>query len=48
MRFKLNFELVDGSYDSVIVEAETIEEIREKAYAERDKRNSIYEWSEEI
>lgn len=48
MKYKLNFELTDGSYDSIIVEGESIEEIREIAYKERDKRNSVYEWSEEL
>lgn len=48
VRFKLNFELGDGSCDSLVVQAETIEEIQEIAKEEFDKRNATDAWSEEI
>lgn len=45
MKIKLNFELQDGSYDSLIIEG-TIEEIRERAIEERNKRGAKDAWSE--
>lgn len=48
MKFRINYS---GDYeDSIIVTGETIEEIREKAFYEGDKRGWEKEncWSEEI
>jgi hypothetical protein len=48
MIFRIHY---DGNYqDSVMVEGETIEEIREKAFAEGDKRGWEKSkcWSEQI
>lgn len=48
MKFEINY---DGKYqDAIIVEGDTVEEIREKAYAEGDKRGWEHDkcWSREI
>ena len=38
MRFKINFELEDGTKDYIIIEGETIQEIRERADKEVQQR----------
>lgn len=48
MKFKVHFEYADGTEDSVILEADTIEQIREQANYEVNKRNGLNPWSEEI
>ena len=48
MKFRIHFEHQDGTEDSIIVEGETIEELREQAGAELTKRNGENPWSEEV
>jgi hypothetical protein len=48
MKFKIHFTLNDGTEDSIVVSGDTLEEIREKAYAELDKRGGRDAWSEEL
>ncbi len=48
MTFKIHFEHADGTEDSVIVEGETIEEIREEAEKQIAARNGQNPWSEEL
>lgn len=48
LRFRINFTLPDGSEDSVIVEGETTEEIREKADDEVRERIGRDPWSEQL
>ena len=47
-RFKIYYELSDGSEDSIVLEANTIEELREILDAELAKRNAVYSYSEEL
>ncbi len=45
----MKFRIHNGDYeDSIIIEGETIEEIREKAHKETSKRNWKDCWSEEL
>lgn len=48
MKFRINFEHVDGTEDSFIAEGDTIEDIREQADAGVRNRNGQNPWSEEI
>ena len=48
MRFEIGFHLPGDFTDSVIIEGDTIEEIREKADAEVEKRGGIDPWSREL
>jgi hypothetical protein len=48
MKFEIHFELADGSEDFVVIEGDTVEEIREKADAEVAKRNGENPWSKEL
>ena len=48
MKFRIHFELPDGSEDSIDIEAETLEEIRKKAGLEVFKRRGTNPWSEEL
>ena len=47
-RFRINFEFAGGEVDSFIIEAETIEEIKEQADIELDKRHGLNPWSEDL
>lgn len=44
--FRIHYTLRDGTEDSVLISAETIEEIREQAQQEIESRNAINPWSE--
>jgi hypothetical protein len=50
MKFRIHFELSDGTEDSIVVCGETVEDIRDKANAEVTKRTPHVAdaWSEEI
>jgi hypothetical protein len=48
MKFRIHFTLSDGSEDSIIVEAASLSEVREKAEAEVKKRGGIDPWSEKV
>ena len=48
MKFKIGFDLPDGSSDYVIIEADTIKEIKQKAAEAVYKRNGTYPWSERL
>lgn len=48
MTYKIHFTLADGSEDSVVVSGETVDEIREAAQHELDKRGGFDPWSEEL
>lgn len=47
MRFRIHYE-VGGAEDSIVIDGETIEEIRIKAGHELHKRGGINPWAEEI
>ena len=49
MKFRIHYK-VNGYEDSVIIEGDLIEEIREKAYAFTDERGAAREdcWSERV
>jgi hypothetical protein len=46
MKYRIHFTLPDGSTDSVDVQADSVEQIREKARAAVDSRGGTDEWSE--
>lgn len=48
MKYQIHGEWPDGSPDSIIVEAETLDEIRGWALIEADKRAWRNCWSEEL
>ena len=48
MIFKITGVDAQGNEDSVIIEADTLDEIRQKAIAEKVKRNWVDAWSEEV
>ena len=48
MKFRIHFEHPDGTPDSVIVEGDDVDEIREKAQEAVSSRNGRNPWSEEI
>lgn len=48
MRFRIYGTAPCGDEDSIIVEGETLEEVREKASTETGVRNWINLWSEEL
>ena len=48
MRYEIHFTTKDGRGDYVVVEGDTVEEIREKAEAEVSKRDGRDPWSKEI
>lgn len=48
MKFEIHYELDYGEYDYFIVEAETIEEIKQIAEEGVHRRNGKNPWSEEI
>ncbi len=48
MKFKIYGTTSDGAEDYLVIEGESVEEIREKADSETRKRNWKDCWSEEI
>jgi len=48
MRYRIHFTLPDGTEDSVVIAADSIEELRKLADEEVAKRNGKDPWSEEI
>jgi len=48
MTFRIHFDLPDGSQDSVTIAGDTIDEIREQADHEVEKRGGTDPWSEEL
>ena len=48
IKVRIHFTLPDNSEDSLDIEADTIEEIRERAAQEVSKRNATNPWSEEL
>tara|TARA_R110000868_G_scaffold401005_1_gene676275 strand:+ start:2184 stop:2333 length:150 start_codon:yes stop_codon:yes gene_type:complete len=48
MKFKIYYEYTSGEEDFIIIEGETVEEIRKKADTETSKRGVVGLWSEEI
>lgn len=48
MRARIHYTLPDGSDDSLILEGDTVEEIREKADRELERRSATDPWSEEL
>jgi len=48
MTYRIYFTLRDGSDDSIVVAADTIEELRERAFAEIEKRGGSNPWSEKV
>lgn len=48
MKFKITGVDAQGNEDSVIIEADTIDEVRKKAVSERCKRNWVDAWTEEL
>lgn len=48
MKFKIHFELADGTEDSFVVSGESIRKIRAKADAEIAKRGGKNAWSVDL
>jgi hypothetical protein len=48
MTFRIHYTLADGSEDSVVVSGDSIDEIREAATLEVEKRGGSDPWSEEL
>jgi len=48
MRFRIHYTLSDGSEDSIVLEGNSIAEIRKQADEELARRNAIDPWSEEL
>lgn len=48
MRYRTHYTLADGSEDSIVLSGDTIEEIREKAQSEIERRGATNPWSEEL
>ena len=48
MTFVIHYTLADGTEDSIILTAETIEEIQQQAAVELVRRGGQDPWSEEI
>lgn len=48
MIFRVHGEYSDGTPDNIIVEGETIDEVREKANVETGKRGWTNLWSEQL
>ncbi len=48
MKFRIHYTLKDGSEDSIVVEGESHEEIREKADIMLEERGGKDPWSEEL
>lgn len=47
MKFNVHYSIGDYE-DSMIIEADTIEEVREKTKEQIELRNATYEWSEKL
>lgn len=48
MTYRIHYTLPDGSNDSVVISASTVEELRELAQAAVASRNGANPWSEEL
>ena len=48
MKFMIGFDLANGYEDQIVVEGETIEQVRERAIEEVEKRGGTNPWSEEL
>jgi len=48
MKFRIHGDCPNGGTDSIDIEADSIEEIRNKAQVETDKREWTNLWSEEL
>lgn len=48
MKFKINFEYLNGTEDSFVVEAPDIQQVREIADKELAKRGGVNPWSEQL
>ena len=48
MRFEIHFEYMDGTTDNITLSGDSLEEIRQLAQAEVDKRNPADCWSEQV
>ena len=48
MKFKIHGEYADGTADSVIIEGDSMQELREIARYEVEKRGWSNYWSEEV
>lgn len=47
LRFKVHYTIGDFE-DEILIEGETIEEVRETTTNQLNMRNATYEWSEEL
>ncbi len=45
MKFEVHYTLPSGNEESVIIEGDSVEEIRTKANVEVEKRNGVDPWS---
>jgi hypothetical protein len=45
-KFRIHFDLPDGSEDSIVLYGDSIEQIREDAQAHVEKRGGMNPWSE--
>ncbi len=45
MKFEIHYTLPSGDEESVIIEGDSVEEIRTKADVEVEKRNGVDPWS---
>ena len=48
MKYRIHFELPDGTEDAIVVEGASADDIRDKATAELIKRGGRNPWSEEL
>lgn len=48
MKFRINYTLPNGAEDSIIIEGDDIEQMREQANQELSRRNATDPWSEEL
>ena len=48
LKYRIHFTLSDGTEDSIVLTGSTIQEIRENADIEVNKRGGIDPWSEEL
>ena len=48
MKFEIHFDLPSGDEDSIVIEGDTIEELKKMADYEVEKRGGINPWSIEL
>lgn len=48
MKFRIHYELANGDEDSIVIEGDTLDDIRQKAGEEVAKRSGQNPWSEEL